>query len=285
MKKGVEKGAATKKGEGQAVDEFLLRALFAGIGVALVAGPLGSFVVWRRMAFFGDTLAHSALFGIALGVALGIDLTLGIVVAAIVVAALLALARRRQTLATDTALAILAHGSLAFGLVLLAFLKIVRVDLFAYLFGDILSVGGGDLLWIYGAGAVALAALVVIWRPLLSLTVHADLAQVEGVPVTVVRLAFLMIVAVVVAVSIKIVGVLLVTALLIVPAATARRFARSPEGMAAGAAGIGALSVALGLAGSFAWDVPSGPAIVAAATLLFAASALWPAGRRINAPR
>jgi zinc transport system permease protein len=267
------------------VDEFLLRALAAGVGVALVAGPMGSFVVWRRMAFFGDTLAHSALFGIALGLVLGVDLTLGILAAAVVVAALLALARRRQTLATDTTLAILAHGSLAFGLVLLAFLEDVRVDLFAYLFGDILAVGADDLLWIYGAGALALAALVAIWRPLLSLTVHADLAQVEGAPVTAVRLAFLMIVAVVVAVSIKIVGVLLVTALLIVPAATARRFARSPEVMALGAAGIGTLSVVLGLAGSLAWDVPSGPAIVVAAVLLFAASALWPAGRRISAPR
>jgi zinc transport system permease protein len=270
---------------GQVVDEFLLRALAAGVGVALAAGPMGSFIVWRRMAFFGDTLAHSALFGIALGLVLGVDLTLGILAAAIVVSVLLALAPRRPTLATDTALAIMAHGSLAFGLVMLAFLKDVRVDLFAYLFGDILAVGAGDLLWIYGAGALALVALGVIWRPLLSLTVHADLAQVDGVPVTAVRLAFLMIVAVVVAVSIKIVGVLLVTALLIVPAATARRFARSPEAMAVLAAGIGALSVALGLGGSLAWDIPSGPAIVAAATLLFVASTMWPAGRRISAPR
>ena len=253
------------------IDDFLWRALAAGFGVVMIASPLGCFIVWRRMAYFGDSLAHSALLGIALGLLLGIDLTLGIAAGAVALALLLLALQHQRQLASDTLLGILAHGGLAVGLVVLSFFETVRVDLMAYLFGDVLAVTGADLMWIYGGGILALGVLAAIWRPLLAITVHEDLARAEGVPVLPVRLVFVVLIAVVIATAMKIVGVLLITALMIIPAATARRFARSPEQMALGAVLAGALAVTLGLGGSLAWDTPSGPSVVVAALILFAA--------------
>lgn len=257
---------------GTIMDEFVWRALLGGLGLAVVAGPLGSFVVWRRMAFFGDALAHSALLGIALGFLFRINLTAGVIGVCVLLALLLAVLQRKTRLSGDTILGIFAHSSLAFGLVVVSFMDRLRVDLISFLFGDILAVTPLDLAWIWGAGALVLAVLVWLWQPLLNLTVHEDLARVEGVPADGVRLAFVLLLAIVVAIAMKIVGVLLITALLIVPAAAARNFARSPEQMAALAAGAGALAVAAGLAASLAFDTPSGPSIVAAAAVLFALS-------------
>jgi zinc transport system permease protein len=210
------------------MDDFLLRAFAAGIGVSLVAGALGCFVVWRRMAYFGDALSHSALLGVTLGLVLGLDLNLGIIAACTLFALLLVALQRQQTLAGDTLLGILAHSALALGLVAIAVFDTPRVDLLAYLFGDILAVGRHDLYWIYGGGTLVLVGLAGLWRWLLALSVDEDLARVEGVPVGAVRLALMLLIAIVIAAAVKIVGVLLITSLLIIPAATARRFARSP---------------------------------------------------------
>ena len=207
------------------MDDFLLRAGVAGIGVAAVAGPLGAFVVWRRMAYFGDTLAHAALLGVALGVVAGISVNVGIVIVCAGVASALVLLQQQRMLASDTLLGLLAHSTLSLGLVALALLETVRVAILAYLFGDILAVSPTDLLWIYGGGAVALAVLIAIWRPLLSITVNEELARVEGVNALRVRLVFMLLIALVIAVALKVVGMLLITSLLIIPAAAARRFA------------------------------------------------------------
>lgn len=254
------------------MDDFVWRAVLGGLGIAAVAGPLGSFVVWRRMAFFGDALAHSALLGIALGFLLQVDLTIGVVVICVLLAVLLTLLQRRTRLAGDTILGIFAHSSLAFGLVVLSFMDRLRVDLVAFLFGDILAVTPLDLAWIYGGGAAVLGTLIYVWRPMLSLTVHEELARVEGVPIERMRLAFVLLLAIAIAAAMKIVGVLLITSLLIIPAATARNFARSPEQMAILASAIGALAVAAGLAASLTFDTPSGPSVVAAAAILFGMS-------------
>ncbi len=258
------------------MDDFLLRAGIAGIGVAAIAGPLGTFVVWRRMAYFGDTLAHAALLGVALGVVAGISVNLAIVLVCAGLAAVLVLLQQQRMLASDTLLGLLAHSSLSLGLVVLALLETVRVDLLSYLFGDILAVRTTDLLWIYGGGALALALLLAIWRPLLSITVSEDLARVEGVNAVRVHLVFMLLIALVIAVALNVVGILLITSLLIIPAAAARRFAATPEQMALLAALIGAAAVVGGLAGSWRWDTPSGPSIVLAAAVLFAASLAVP---------
>jgi zinc transport system permease protein len=260
-------------------DDFMVRAAVAGLGMAIVAGPLGCFVVWRRMAYYGDTLAHSALLGIALGFLLDIDIILGVVALCVVVALAVGAMQRRGMLATDTLLGIMSHSTLALGIVALAFLETVRVDLLVYLFGDILAVGVVDIAWIYGGGAVVLAVMTVMWRRLLSLTVHDEMAQVEGINVPALRLAFMVLLALVIAVAMKIVGIILITSLLIIPAATARRFSRTPEQMAVLAAVIGCLAVIAGLAASFRFDTPSGPSVVAAAFILFLVSRLPLPGR------
>ena len=256
------------------MDEFIILAFAAGVGVAVVMGPLGVFVVWRRMAYFGDTLAHSGLLGVALGLALGINVTAGIVAVCGALAVLLVLLRRSGRLADDTLLGILSHGSLSLGLIAVALMESVRIDLVSYLFGDVLAVSPGEIVSIYVGGAVALGALILLWRPLVAISVHEELARVEGVNVVRVQLAFMLLIALVIALAMKVVGILLVTSLLIVPAAAARRLARTPEAMAALAAAAGAAAVALGLAGSLAWDLPSGPAIVIAAVALFALGAV-----------
>jgi zinc transport system permease protein len=192
--------------------------------------------------------------------------------------ALVALQRRRN-LAADTLLGILSHGSLSLGLVALAFLETLRVDLMAYLFGDILSVTDGDLMAIYGGGAVALTGLALLWRRLLAVTVDEDLARVEGMPVDALRLAFMLLIALVIAIAMKIVGILLITSLLIIPAASARRFARTPEGMAVLASVLGILAVIAGLLASLNWDLPGGPSVVVAAAALFLLGSLVPVRR------
>ena len=261
---------------GTAMDDFVIRAFVGGLGLAVIAGPLGALVVWRRMAFFGDALAHSALLGITLGFALGINLSVGIAILCVLLAVLLVVLQRRVRVAADTLLGIFAHSTLALGLVTIAFMERLRVDLIAYLFGDILAVTVWDIAWIYIGGAVVLAALVLLWRQFLSATVHEELARVEGVPVEKLRFVFVLLIAITVAVAMKIVGVLLITALLIIPAAAARRFARTPEQMAVLAAVIGAIAVGLGIAASLTFDTPAGPSIVVAAAAMFALSVLSP---------
>ena len=257
-------------------DDFLLRALLGGVGVALVAGPFGSFVVWRRLAYFGDTLAHSALLGVAIGFVLHVNLTVGIVLICQLLAILLFVSQRQRQLASDTMLGIFAHGALSLGLVTLAFMDNVRIDLVAYLFGDILAIANADLGWIFIGGGLALVGLLWLWKPLLAITIHEDLARVEGIPVDRINWLFLGLIALTVAVMMKVVGMLLVTSLLIIPAATARRFAGNPEMMAALASLIGCLAVCLGLLGSFHLDTPSGPSIVVAACVVFLLGFLIP---------
>lgn len=261
------------------LDDFLVRAVLGGIGVAAMAGPLGTFVVWRRMAYFGEALANSALLGIVFGIVLHLDVMLGVVLFALLMALLLALLERQRTLPVDSALSILAHGALAVGLIVLGMVETVRVDLMGYLFGDVLAVSRGDLGLIAVMLAIVLAVLVRYWRPLLSLSVDADIAAVEGVPVARMRLLLTLLVAAVIAAGMKVVGILLIISLLVIPAATARRLAATPERMAMVATLVGIVAVIAGLAASWQLDWPAGPAVVAVAVTLFAAAQLVPQER------
>lgn len=251
------------------LDDFFSRALLAGIGVAAVAGPLGCFIVWRRLAYFGDTLSHAALLGVALSFLLNINVTLAVFLISALVAVLLIVLQRNGSLSSDSLLGLLAHASLALGLVVLAFMTWIRFDLMGLLFGDILAVSKTDLAIIYSGGLAILALLAVIWRPLFAATVNNELAEAEGIHAGRFNLIFMLLMACVIAISIKIVGVLLITALLIIPAATARRFATGPEQMALLAVVIGIAAVVGGLFGSLQWDTPSGPSIVVTALCLF----------------
>mgnify|MGYP003632647024 CR=1 FL=1 len=260
------------------MDDFLIRAVAAGVGVALIAGPLGCFVVWRRMAYFGDSLAHSALLGI--GLLYGININLGTVIVCTVFALLLVWLQQRRVLATDTLLGILAHAALSIGMVAISFLNNVSFDLYSYLFGDILTVRMIDLYWIFGGGAIVIGLLIVNWSALTLMTIHEDLARAEGVNTVWANILLMLLMTIVVAVSIRIVGILLITSMLIIPAATARQLVSSPESMAVCAALFGVIAVMLGISGSVELDTPSGPSIVTAAAVLFAIFSFLAAFRR-----
>ena len=256
------------------LDDFFIRATLSGIGVAVVAGPLGCFVIWRRLAYFGDTLSHSALLGVALAFLFELNITLTVFFISVIVALLLMLLQRHASLSSDALLGLLAHSALAVGLVVLAFMTWVRVDLLGFLFGDILATTKADLAIIWCGGLAVLITLIKIWRPLFAATVSYELATAEGTRPDFTNIIFTVLLAAVIAVSMKIVGVLLITALLIIPAAAARRFSASPEQMAFIAVIIGSCSVWLGLWGSLEWDTPAGPSIVVAALTLFILSIL-----------
>jgi len=257
------------------MDDFLIRALLAGLLIALIAGPLGVFILWRRMAYFGDTLSHSAILGVALGLLLSINVKIGILLSTLLVAGLLIYSQRQKKLTSDTMLGIISHSALSLGLVLISFVEGVRVDIESWLFGDILAVSWNDIGFIAIGVCIVVVVLLVIWKPLLSLTVHEELALVEGVNVYLISAIYTLLIAVLVAIAMKIVGALLITALLIIPAATSRQFARTPEQMALLSIVIGMLAVLLGLSTSFYSDTPAGPSIVVSATVLFLMSQIF----------
>lgn len=256
------------------LDDFFYRAVIGGVGVALVAGPLGCFIIWRRLAYFGDTLSHSALLGVALALLFELNVTLAVFGISVCVSLMLMMLQSRAALSSDTLLGLLAHSALAVGLVVLAFMSWVRVDLMGFLFGDILSVTPMDLAIIWGGGLCVLVGVAAIWRPLFAATVSHELATAEGAMPNTANMVFMILMAAVIAVSMKIVGVLLITALLIIPAAAARRVSTTPEQMAVIASLIGVAAVWLGLFGSLEFDTPAGPSIVVAALMFFLLSIL-----------
>ena len=251
------------------MDDFLIRALIAGLLIAIIAGPLGVFILWRRMAYFGDTLSHSAILGVALGLLLSINIKLGILFSTLLVAGLLIYSQRQKKLASDTMLGIISHSALSLGLVLISFVEGVRVDIESWLFGDILAVSWHDITHIAIGVGIVIVALLLIWKPLLSLTVHEELALVEGVNVSLISAIYTLLIALLVAIAMKIIGALLITSLLIIPAATARQFSKTPEQMALISIGIGMLAVFIGLIASYYSDTPAGPSIVVSASVLF----------------
>ncbi|KPL98873.1 MULTISPECIES: zinc ABC transporter permease subunit ZnuB [Vibrio] len=255
--------------------EFLLPSILAGLGIALIAGPLGSFVVWRKMAYFGDTLAHASLMGLALGFLFNINLYLALLICCLMLAVLLVTLQKQKLVATDTLLGILAHSALSLGLVAVSFLDNVRVDLMSYLFGDLLAVSPTDLVFIYAGAAVIGLVLAIFWRPLLSTTVNEDLAAVDGINIDLMRLILMLLVGIVIAVGMKFVGALIMTSLLIIPAATARKFANTPEQMAFLASVIGSIAVFGGLSLSWFYDTPAGPSVVISAAAMFMLSQMY----------
>jgi zinc transport system permease protein len=255
---------------------FFQRALLAGLAIASVAGPVGCFIVWRRMAYFGETLAHSGLFGVGLGLLLGFSLTLGAVATAVAVALLLMLMKSQRILATDTLLGILSHSSLALGIVTVGLVTGSAGDHMDLLFGDILTVSWRDVSVVWAGGAAVLLILGFLWRDLIAMSVHEELAQAEGINVKRVELGFVLLIALMTAISMKIVGLLLITALLVIPAAAARRLTNSPETMALVSAAIACVAVVVGLALSAFANAITGPAIVLSAGLLFVLTLLRP---------
>ena len=251
------------------LDPFILRAIAAGLGVAIIAGTIGCFVVWRKMAYFGDSLAHSALLGIALGLAIGISTYLSTIIACLAFALILLWLQQKNLLATDTLLGILAHAALSIGMIAISVLEL-RVNLHSYLFGDILTVTSVELWWIYLGGFFVLLMIILNWPSLVLMTIHEELAKAENVNVYFQNLLLMLLMTIVVAVSIRTVGILLISSMLIIPAATARHLVNSPVAMAITASILGSIAVLGGIFLSMELDTPSGPSIVVTAALLFA---------------
>ncbi len=253
------------------LDNFLVRAVLAGLAVAFAAAPIGCFVVWRRMAYFGDATAHAAILGVAMSLAFSQSIFAGTLVVSVLMAYLVSVLSWK-THSMDTLLGVLSHSALAIGLVAVSFVPGIRVDLNAYLFGDILAVTSTDLLVIW-LGAVSVVALITWrWSALLMVTLNPELAHASGINPRREQLVLTVSLAIVVAVAIKVVGVLLITAMLIIPAASARPMSRTPERMAVYAAVIGVLSILLGIYSSFLFDTPTGPTVVCAAAVFFCLS-------------
>lgn len=251
------------------MDEFVLRALIGAVLLAAAMGPLGCFVVWRHMAYFGDTIAHAALLGVALSLISGfLPISLAIFAVAVGVALLLNRTARDGRFHADTLLGLLAHGTLALGVLLVAVSR-QRVDINAYLFGDVLAIGWNDVGWLAALTVGILLVLRVTWRMLLMVTIQPAIAHVEGVNVKRTQLVLTLMLAAVIAVAIKLVGVLLITALLIMPAAAARYVAKTPLQMALFASAIGVFCVSSGLFASLAVDAPTGPVMVVIAAFVF----------------
>ena len=261
------------------IDDFLIRAGLAGLGLAVATGPLGSFVVWRRMAYFGDATSHAAILGVALALALHLPIAAGTLIVALTMALTVSTLAAKGW-AMDTTLGVLAHSALAFGSVAISYVPGVRADLSSYLFGDILAVTPMDLGFIWGGAVIVLGLLVWRWQALLTATLSEDLAHASGLNPDRERLVLTLALALVVAVALKIVGALLIAAMLIIPAAAARAVSRTPEAMAVIASVIGALACLAGLSLSLWQDTPAGPSIVSAAAICFAAAAIISAFRR-----
>ena len=251
------------------LDDFFIRALIAGLGVAIVTGPLGCFTIWRRLSFFVDTLAHSALLGVTLALSFEMNISFAVFLISAVVAIFLINLQRVTNLPGDALLGLLAHSTLALGLVTISFLSFIRFDIMGLLFGDILSVNNLDILIIWLGGAIILITLKIIWKPLFASTVNYDLAQAEGMNPDRVNIIFTLLMAAIIAISIKMVGLLLITGMLIMPAAMSRNLSDNPIMMVFIATVGGMLSVLLGLFASLEFNSPSGPSIIVAALSLF----------------
>ena len=250
-------------------DDFIIRAFVAGIGLALITGPLGCFIIWRRLSYFGDTIAHSALLGVVIAYAMNFNLIIAVFAVSCFIALSLLFLQKRTNLPDDALLGLLAHSVLAIGLVLLGILSFIRIDLMGLLFGDILSVNITDVLFVWIGGSIVLIVLILIWRPLFAATVNLELAKAEGLNADLANAIFTILIASVIAISIKIVGILLITGLLIIPAAASRNLSSTPTQMAIISSVIGLVSVVLGLQTSMIWNSPTGPTILTIALGVF----------------
>ena len=249
--------------------EILLPAWLTGILLSFITAPLGAFVVWRKMAYFGDTLAHSALLGVALGIFLNIDPYLSILILTVILAVVMVWLESNTQYSVDTILGIIAHSCLSLGVVTVGLLQNVRVDLMGYLFGDLLAVTFEDLQMIAIGVILVLSVLIYLWKPLISTTVSPELAQVEGINIRRMRFILMILTALTIALSMKFVGALIITSLLIILAATARRFARTPEMMAIIAVFVSMIAVSMGLMLSALYNTAAGPSVVICSACLF----------------
>lgn len=256
------------------METFIIRAIVAAIGISIIAGALGCFVIWKRMSYFSESISHSALLGVALGLSSGLGTHIGLVLVGTIFSLLIVVLQQRKFLSSDAILGIFSHIALSLGIVVLTLVGGANIDYFSLLFGDILSITNQDIIWVYLVLIIIITLLFFFWQRLLLLTLSQELAKAEGVKQTFYQLLFMFMIALSVSVSVQIVGVLLITSLLIIPPAIAKVFARSPSQMVFRSILVSILAVILGLGASRVYDVATGPAIVLVLGILFILSQL-----------
>ncbi|RUA06266.1 MAG: hypothetical protein DSY43_02585 [Gammaproteobacteria bacterium] len=258
------------------MEGFILRAVLAAVGISIIAGSLGCFVIWKRMSYFSDSISHSALLGVSLGLVSGLGLHFGLIVVGITFAILIVILQQRQFLSNDAILGIFSHISLSLGIVILALVGGANTDYFSLLFGDILSISNQDIIWIYAILILVGTLLITFWQRLLLLTLNEDLGVASGLNKILYQILFMLMIALTVSVSVQIVGVLLITSLLIIPPAIARVFSNNPAQMVLFSILTSIIAVIIGLSGSMYYDIATGPTIVIALGALFITSQVLP---------
>jgi ABC-type Mn2+/Zn2+ transport system permease subunit len=257
---------------------FMQRGLLASILVAIICGMLGSFVVLKGLAFIGDALAHASFGGVALAFVLGTNIYLGAFVFAIATALGIGVITRRGRVRSDTAIGILFSGTFAFGILLISGFEGYTIDLFGYLFGDVLSISQADLWTIAGLGLLVLALVIAFYRQLLFVAFDPTVAEASGVPAGALNYLLLGLLGATIVISIQAVGIVLVISLLVTPAATAYLLTKKFHHMILAGMGFGSISALLGIYLSYYLDVASGAAIILVATAIFFATLTF-AGR------
>ena len=251
------------------MNEFIIKALLAGIGIAIISGPIGSLMMWRRMTYFGDTLAHATLLGVSIATILNINIYYGLIAICLLIAILLTVIADQQKFTNDSTLSILSHVILAMGLISATLSTNTRIDLLGYLYGDILSINNNDLIYIYLIDVIIIGSLVLLWDKLVFITIHKELAVTEGINENKIKWIFILLISLIFVVAIRLVGILLINSLLIIPSSIAKIWAKSPTQMAILGSIFGCITIVLGILASLIWDLPTGPAIVISSALLF----------------
>lgn len=260
--------------------DFMQRALVAAVLVGLAAPAVGVFLVQRRLALMGDGIGHVALTGVALGFLLGTAPVLTAVVVATIGAVVIELVRQRGSTSGDVALALMFYGGIAGGVLLIGLSPGgTNANLLSYLFGSLTSVSGSDLLVTAALSVGLLVTLAVVGREMFAACHDEDHARVAGLPVRTLNLLLAVMAAVTVTVAMRVVGLLLVSALMVVPVATAQQLVRGFRATVLVALGLGVVSSLSGVAGSFYADTAPGALIVVVALALFALATAWTALR------
>jgi len=265
--------------------QFMVRSLLALIMVSVVCAVMGSFVVVKGMAFIGDALAHASFGGVAAAFVLGVSIYLGAAVAAILTALGIVFVSRRAGLRFDTAIGVLFVGAFALGILIVSRQEGYIVDLFSFVFGNVLGVGQDDLLLIAVVGAAVLVLVAVFYKELLFTAYDPAMAAAAGLPVAAMQYGLLGLIALTIVISLKAVGIVLVVAMLVTPAATAQLLVRRLHLIMAVGAGVGVVSSVVGLYLSYHADVAASAAVVLTATVLFLVTFLFSPRRGILASR
>jgi zinc transport system permease protein len=250
------------------LDDFLIRAVLAGLIMVVIAAPMGCLMVWQRLAFLSDTLGHAAVLGVGLGLMLQLEPIFGVLAVALVIVFSLSRVSSFNSALSETTLAIISHTGLAGGIILVGLLPGPAVNLEAILFGDLLATTSADLLNLLLTTVLLLVLLLRHWRAFVAVSVSREIAQAEGIEVRRIQFLMYIMIALLVAVMMKVMGVLLIAAMLVIPTSSARLFSRSPEQMVYISGLYGLFALGGGITSSFHFDWQTGPAIVVSATVL-----------------